>query len=355
MLKKVLFTPLLILVLTITSFAQSFKVLVFSKTEGFRHSSIPNGIAAIQQLGVDNNFEVDATEDATVFTFENLVQYDAVIFLSTTGNVLNTNQEAAFEQYIQSGGGYVGIHAASDTEYDWPWYGELVGAYFDSHPSNQTATIEVADRIHPSTKNLPEYWERFDEWYNYRENPRGNVHVLATLDENTYSGGNMGYDHPIAWMHDFDGGRAWYTGGGHTEASYSEPLFLDHILGGILYASGEVSGQFDATNNNQYQVTVIDNSPTNPMALTVLPNLDVLYLERGGTMKLRSNETGLISVAAQFSVDSGREDGLLGITLDPDFVNNSWIYVFTLPFQLASKEFQDSNSMVLLLIWDQKL
>lgn len=337
MLKKVLFTPLLILVLTITSFAQSFKVLVFSKTEGFRHSSIPNGIAAIQQLGVDNNFEVDATEDATVFTFENLVQYDAVIFLSTTGNVLNTNQEAAFEQYIQSGGGYVGIHAASDTEYDWPWYGELVGAYFDSHPSNQTATIEVADRIHPSTKNLPEYWERFDEWYNYRENPRGNVHVLATLDENTYSGGNMGYDHPIAWMHDFDGGRAWYTGGGHTEASYSEPLFLDHILGGILYASGEVSGQFDATNNNQYQVTVIDNSPTNPMALTVLPNLDVLYLERGGTMKLRSNETGLISVAAQFSVDSGREDGLLGITLDPDFVNNSWIYVFYSPLSVSEQ------------------
>lgn len=337
MLKKVLFTPLLILVLTITSFAQSFKVLVFSKTEGFRHSSIPNGIVAIQQLGVDNNFEVDATEDATVFTFENLVQYDAVIFLSTTGNVLNTNQEAAFEQYIQSGGGYVGIHAASDTEYDWPWYGELVGAYFDSHPSNQTATIEVADRIHPSTKNLPEYWERFDEWYNYRENPRGNVHVLATLDESTYSGGNMGYDHPIAWMHDFDGGRAWYTGGGHTEASYSEPLFLDHILGGILYASGEVSGQFDATNNNQYQVTVIDNSPTNPMALTVLPNLDVLYLERGGTMKLRSNETGLISIAAQFSVDSGREDGLLGITLDPDFVNNSWIYVFYSPLSVSEQ------------------
>lgn len=337
MLKKVLFTPLLILVLTITSFAQSFKVLVFSKTEGFRHSSIPNGITAIQQLGINNNFEVDATEDATVFTFENLVQYDAVIFLSTTGNVLSSNQEAAFEQYIQSGGGYVGIHAASDTEYDWPWYGELVGAYFDSHPSNQTATIEVADRIHPSTKNLPEYWERFDEWYNYRENPRGNVHVLATLDESTYSGGNMGYDHPIAWMHDFDGGRAWYTGGGHTEASYSEPLFLDHILGGILYASGEVSGQFDATNNNQYQVTVIDNSPTNPMALTVLPNLDVLYLERGGTMKLRSNETGLISVAAQFSVDSGREDGLLGITLDPDFVNNSWIYVFYSPLSVSEQ------------------
>ncbi len=337
MFKKAILSILISGFFTISAFSHTFKVLVFSKTEGFRHSSIPIGIAAIQQLGLDNDFDVDATEDASLFTFSNLIQYDAIIFLSTTGDVLNADQQAAFEQYIQSGGGYVGIHAASDTEYNWPWYGQLVGAYFDSHPSNQTATIKVADRIHPSTKNLPEYWERFDEWYNYRENPRGNVHVLATLDENTYSGGNMGYDHPIAWMHDFDGGRAWYTGGGHTEASYSEPLFLEHLLGGILYASGDVAGQFDATNNNQYQVTVIDNSPTNPMALTVLPNLDVLYLERGGTMKLRSNETGLISEAAQFSVDAGREDGLLGITLDPDFETNSWIYVFYSPLTVSEQ------------------
>ena len=329
--KKVFFSITLLLFLSTATFAHTFKVLIFSKTEGFRHASIPIGISAIQQLGVENNFSVDATEDASIFTFSNLIQYDAIIFLSTTGNILNSAQQEAFEQYIQSGGGFVGIHAASDTEYDWPWYGKLVGAYFDSHPNNQTATIKVADKIHPSTKNLPEYWERFDEWYNYQSNPRGHVHVLATLDENSYNGGNMGYDHPIAWMHDFDGGRAWYTGGGHTEESYSEPLFLDHILGGILYATGEVTGNFDATNNNQYQVTVIDNNPTNPMALTVLPNLDVLYLERGGKMKLRSNSTGLISTAAEFDVDSGREDGLLGITLDPNFESNKWVYIFYSP------------------------
>ena len=222
--------------------------MIFSKIEGFRHASIPIGIAAIQELGLENNFSVDATEDASIFTFSNLIQYDTIIFLSTTGNILNSAQQEAFEQYIQSGGGFVGIHAASDTEYDWPWYGKLVGAYFDSHPNNQTATIKVADKIHPSTKNLPEYWERFDEWYNDQSNPRGHVHVLATLDESSYNGGNMGYDHPIAWMHDFDGGRAWYTGGGHTQESYSEPLFLDHILAGILYAAGEVTGNFDATN-----------------------------------------------------------------------------------------------------------
>lgn len=134
MLKKTLFLCLVLAFICISAFAQSFKVLVFSKTEGFRHNSIDEGIAAIQQLGLDNNFGVDATEDASLFTTENLNQYAAVIFLSTTGNVLNSEQQTAFEQYIQSGGGFVGIHAASDTEYDWPWYGGLVGAYFDSHP-----------------------------------------------------------------------------------------------------------------------------------------------------------------------------------------------------------------------------
>ncbi|RNC84583.1 MAG: carbohydrate-binding protein [Balneola sp.] len=310
----------------------TFKVLVFSKTAGFRHSSIDEGIAAIQQLGLDNDFEVDATEDASAFTFANLIQYDAVIFLSTTGDILDADQQTAFEQYIQSGGGFVGIHAASDTEYDWPWYGELVGAYFASHPPGTTeATIEVADKNHPSTEGLPDYWVRTDEWYNFQDNPRGDVHVLATLDEGTFSGGTMGYDHPIAWMHDYDGGRAWYTAGGHTEESYSEALFLEHILGGILYASGDVSGSFDASSEDKYQVTVVDNNPVNPMALAVLPNLDVLYIERGGTLKLRDIETGIISEVGQLSVDSGREDGLIGIVLDPDFETNSWVYLFYSP------------------------
>lgn len=309
-----------------------FKVLVFSKTAGFRHSSIDEGIAAIQQLATDNGFIVDATEDATQFTTENLAQYAAVIFLSTTGDVLNASQQAAFEQYIQAGGGFIGIHAASDTEYDWPWYGGLVGAYFDNHPPGTTqATIEVADKIHPSTEHLPDYWVRTDEWYNFRENPRGNVHVLATLDEGTFSGGTMGYDHPIAWMHDYDGGRSWYTAGGHTEASYSEPLFLDHILGGIFYASGDISGTFDASSDDKYQVTVVDNNPINPMALAVLPNYDVLYVERGGTLKLREKATGVVQIAGNLSVDSGREDGLIGIVLDPDFENNSWVYLFYSP------------------------
>ncbi|GAB3959747.1 hypothetical protein GCM10027614_79930 [Micromonospora vulcania] len=147
------------------------KVLVFSKTAGFRHSSIPNGIAAIQQLGAANGFTVTATEDAATFTTANLAQYQAVVFLSTTGDVLNAGQQGAFEAYMAGGGGFVGVHAASDTEYDWPWYGGLVGAYFASHPAIQQATVRVEDRANASTAHLPSTWPRTDEWYNYRANP----------------------------------------------------------------------------------------------------------------------------------------------------------------------------------------
>ncbi|MGH8867702.1 MAG: ThuA domain-containing protein [Actinomycetes bacterium] len=220
----------------------AFNVLVFSKTAGFRHSSIPTGIQTIRQLGEENGFAVDATEDATAFTSRNLRQYDAVVWLSTTGDVLNATQQEAFEGYIRAGGGYAGIHAAADTEYDWPFYGDLVGAYFKSHPAQQTATVRVEDPDHPSTRHLPEQWSRFDEWYNYRANPRGDVHVLATLDESSYAPGpDAMADHPIAWCHDVARGRSWYTGGGHTEASYAEPEFRQHLLGGIQSAAGAVA------------------------------------------------------------------------------------------------------------------
>lgn len=226
------------------------RVLVFSKTAGFRHDSIPEGIAAIEQLGSENGFSVDATEDAGEFTPEKLATYDAVVFLSTTGDVLDEGQQQAFEGYIQQGGGYVGVHAAADTEYDWPWYGGLAGAYFSSHPAVQPATVEVEDHAHPSTAHLGETWERTDEWYDYRSNPREQARVLATLDEGSYEGGTMGEDHPIAWCQEYEGGRAFYTGGGHTKESYTEDAFVQHLLGGIQYATG--AAQADCRAENGY-------------------------------------------------------------------------------------------------------
>jgi len=214
------------------------QVLVFSKTAGFRHDSIPAGIAAIRSLGRANGFSVSTTEDAGVFARKRLGRFDAVVFLSTSGDVLSPRQQRAFRSYIRHGSGWVGIHSAADTEYEWPFYGRLLGAYFKSHPVIQPATIDVVDRSHPSTRRVPAHWQRTDEWYNFRSNPRGTVHVLATLDESTYSGGTMGADHPIAWCHRYDGGRSVYTAMGHTRQSFSERRYLAHLLGAIEMAAG---------------------------------------------------------------------------------------------------------------------
>ena len=216
------------------------RLLVFSKTGAFRHASIPAAITALRVLAASQGVAVDFTEDASAFTDTNLSRYDAVVFLLTTGEILDASEQAAFESYIQHGGGYAGVHSASDTEYSWPWYGQLVGAYFDrvhGHSRVVQATVHVVDRRHLSTRMLPVTWVRTDEWYNFASNPRGSVHVLLTVDERTYQGGVMGEDHPIAWYHSFDGGRAWYTAMGHTSESYQEPLFLAHLWGGILYAA----------------------------------------------------------------------------------------------------------------------
>lgn len=155
--------------------------------------------------------------------------------------MLDDEEQLSFERYIRAGGGYAGIHAASDTEYEWPWYGGLVGAYFDRHPAVQSATQIVEDGLHASTVHLKANWTRTDEWYDFRSNPRARVNVLLRLDENTYSGGAMGADHPSAWYHVYDGGRSWYIGGGHTSESYAEPDFRAHLLGGLQYAAGVVA------------------------------------------------------------------------------------------------------------------
>jgi cytochrome c len=216
------------------------RILVFTKTTGFRHSSIPVAIRAVRELGQRNGLVVDATEDGSAFTASNLARYKAVVFLMTTGDVLNGPQQAAFERFIRAGGGFAGVHSAADTEYGWAWYGRLLGTRFRNHPQIQRGVVGVPNRRHPSTVGLPRRWTRTDEWYNFTRSPRRAVRVLATLDETSYSPGDgaMGADHPIAWAHAFQGGRAWFTGGGHTEESYAEPLFRKHLIGGIRYAAG---------------------------------------------------------------------------------------------------------------------
>ncbi len=148
-----------------------FHALVFSKTVGFRHDSIPTGIQAIQNLGLAHDFEVTATEDASVFSEQGLAGFDVIIFLNTTGDVLSDDQQEAMEGFLESGKGFVGIHSAADTEYDWGWYEQVVGAFFDNHPAIQQAELFVEDRVHPATAHLPARWDRTDEWYAFRSNP----------------------------------------------------------------------------------------------------------------------------------------------------------------------------------------
>lgn len=219
---------------------ETASVLVFTKTAGFRHQSIEKGVAALRNLGAENNFDITHTEEATVFSSAGLQEFDLVVFLSTTRNILEPDQESAFTTYINQGGSFMGIHAATDTEYSWPWYGKLVGAYFDSHPNNpnvREAEMEVVVKTHPATAHLEDRWLRNDEWYNFKSiNP--DIQVLLNLDETSYEGGTNGENHPIAWYHEFDGGRSFYTGGGHTEASFDEEDFQKHLLGGIEYCLG---------------------------------------------------------------------------------------------------------------------
>ncbi len=309
----------------------SFQVLVFSRTNGYRHESIREGVELVRTLGLRHGFGVDATEDPSRFTDEGLEPYEAVVFMNTNGDVLATPQEAAFERYIQAGGGFVGVHSAAATEYDWGWYERLVGAHFNDHPEPQEATVNVLDNVHPSTEHLPKQWVRFDEWYNYRTNPRGNVHVLATLDESSYEGGDMGHDHPIAWAHEYDGGRAWYTGLGHTREVYADPAFQRHLLGGIEWAAGQVEADAGATVTANFDKKVLMEAVTDPMEIDIADDGRVFLVERAGAVKMWDPETASTSVIGWIPVYMIIEDGLLGLALDPRFLDNGWLYVFYAP------------------------
>jgi cytochrome c len=355
---------------------QESRVLVFSKTAGFRHSSIGDGLTAIRKLGQENGFSVDATEDAGAFSSKNLTKYRAVVFLNTTGDVLDAAQQDDFERYIQAGGGYVGIHAAADTEYEWPWYGRLAGAWFNGHPNNpnvRKGTFRVLDKSHPSTEGLPDRWEREDEFYNFKSiDPT--VRVLVDIDEKSYEGGTNGDRHPMSWYHDFDGGRAWYTNMGHTEATFSEPLFLRHLLGGLRYAMGTGKVDFSRARpeENRFTRIVLAEKLEEPVELTVLPDERVLFVERRGAVKLYTPGNGRVQriatmpVSTKYTDSSQAEDGLLGVAADPGFAKNGWVYMYYSPagpdpknvlarFQMKGDSLDLASQKILLEVGVQRL
>jgi cytochrome c len=333
--------------LVVQLFAQTpvFQVLVFSKTAGFRHQSIGAGKTALTKMATEKGFKVQFTEDARLFQEATLKPFHAVIFLNTTGDVLNPEQQTAFERYIQAGGGYVGIHAATDTEYDWAWYGELAGAYFLDHPNPdnvQKGKFVVTQKNHWATQGMPDSFEKTDEFYNFK-NISPQIKVVLSLDEASYRGGKNGASHPMSWYQAFDGGRSFYTALGHTDETFVEPLFLNHLWAGIRYAAGgdapkSVDFSQSRPEENRFTKVVLEEKLNEPIELSVLNDGRILFIERHGAVRLYNLQTKTlktianIPVSTKYNPKNGKadeaEDGLMGLNKDPNFAQNHWIYLY---------------------------
>ncbi|MFJ1809336.1 MULTISPECIES: ThuA domain-containing protein [unclassified Streptomyces] len=209
------------------------RLLVYTRTTDYRHDSIPDAVAALRELG---GFTVDHTEDPAALEVS-LDGYAAVVFLSTSGEVLTPAGRERLAGYVEAGGGFAGVHAAACTEYDWPYYGELLGARFARHPEYQPGKVVIEDHDHPATRATPPVWDLTDEWYDFHTNPRGRVRVLAVADESSYTGGGMGADHPLVWCREQGRGRVFYTALGHASEAYADPRFLTQLSGGIAWAA----------------------------------------------------------------------------------------------------------------------
>ncbi|MGJ8652500.1 MAG: ThuA domain-containing protein [Opitutaceae bacterium] len=316
------------------AFGHGFEVLVFTKAAGYSHASRDEGAAAIEALGLEHNFGVTVTDDAAALIAA-LPSSHVVVFMNTTGDVLTNAQQATFEAWYQSGKGFVGIHAATDTESGWPWYLEMVGAQFDSHPpGTHQATVKFMDQVHPITNVIDSAtservteWVVVDEWYNFVVSPRGEVHVLAVVDEDDYSGGTHGDDHPIAWCHEFDGGWSAYFGNGHPEAIYSDEILLGLMSNAIEWAAGELGGDSGATIDANYEKIILDDDVSQPMAIDVAEDGRIFLVERPGAVKVHDQNTGVTTTIGNLDAYTEGEFGTLGIALSPDFSTTNHLYI----------------------------
>lgn len=340
--KKInLYVTLVLMFFSLGSFSQEKKLLVFSKTMGFRHQSIEKGKAFFENWAKTAGYHIDFTENSADFNEDNLKKYNAVIFLSTTGDVLSPAQQADFERYIQAGGGYVGIHAASDTEYDWPWYNELMGGYFASHPGGSVSNVQngkmiVLDKNHPSTAHLPETFERKDEFYDFKSLKKDILNFLIRVDENSYQMGKMGDFHPLAWYHEYDGGKSFYTNYGHTDETFDEPLMQKHITEGVKWAMADKLDYSKARTKrapeeNRFIKTTLINNLDEPTELAIMPNGKVIFTERKGAVKVWSPTTQSTKVVGNMNAYTKFEYGVMGIGIDPNFDKNNWVYIYYTP------------------------
>jgi PKD repeat protein/type 1 glutamine amidotransferase len=313
-----------------------YKVLVFTKATAERHESTAAGVAALRQLGNQFRFAVHVTDDASKFDEPHLKQYRVVVFLNTSGDVLTDAEQAAFEAYYRDGGGFVGVHSAIETEPDWSFFTDILGTRAAGASGVTEATVKVADRVHPASETLPEYWRHTDQWYNFTSNVRGFSHVLATVDERTYDGGTMGFDHPIAWCKDYQGGRSFYTGLGDTPTSFATAELRAHLAGAIEWAAGVTDGDCGATVLANYQMDYIAAPPnvSEPIGFDVLPDGRVIQTDRRGGVRLHDPATNTTHLLAEIPVYTHSEDGLYGPAVDNDFATNKWVYLYYAPLNM---------------------
>jgi cytochrome c len=320
---------------TASAAAPPYRVLVFTPRDA--DATATAGVKAIRDIGKTAGFTVVASPDADLFTADSLARFRAVVFMNTrAGDMLSDTQQAAFEDYFTSGGGYLGVGSAIETEPGWQFLTDVIGTRATGASGVAQATIKVADRVHDASKSLPEYWTRTDRWYNFAANVRGKSHVLATVDESTYTGGTNGFDHPIAWCKDYRGGRSFYTAGGNTAASFGETDFREHLGGAIAWTAGvadPVYSDCGATVLANYQETKVSAPPNidEPIGFDVLPDGRVLQTARLGQLRLHDPKTSEETVLATFSVYNNSEDGLYGPAIDNDFATNHWVYLYYAP------------------------
>ncbi|WP_255950449.1 ThuA domain-containing protein [Streptomyces odontomachi] len=371
------------------------KVLLFygSAADGDESPVVNPAIAAIEKIGqsgpTDQQFRVQATDDPGVFTnAKKMGSYNSVVFLTGGGDVLDPEQEAGLEAYMEAGGGFVGLHDAARAEPYSDWFTGLIGARpaADSPGSVQRATVEVGDRVNPATQQLPLEWKRPDQWFNWQQNPTGTVHTVARVRESTYQPGTgaNGWDHPVSWCRDYDGGRSFYTAMGGTASSYDETDFRSHLRGALLWTTRLVQADCKATITADYKAERVTkpNQPGQndqigePHGMTIAPDGRVFYIGRGGAdaaqpvvtdwndpnvgrgkgqIHVYDPKTGQVTLAAELDVFGNKgggdeltkiEEGLLGIELDPDFEHNGWVYVYYTPFSGLNRETQMDTRQV---------
>lgn len=316
-------------------------VLVLTASSGYQHASTTEGVQAIEKLGERYGYDVVTTDSPDEITEEYLKNFKAVIFLNTSGNLLDYEQEIDLQRFIQAGGGFVGVHAAINTEPEWPWFSKMIGAKYAGHPtvpSNvQQARLYVVDAQHTSTRHLKEVWEREDEWLNFTE-VAPDVNVLLAIDELSYDGGTNGVNHPVAWTRDFEGGKVFYTAAGHTAESYTEEAFLQHLAGGIQYVLGmrtplnyEQAAVKRIPDESRFNRTELVAGLNEPTEMEILDDGRILFIERRGRVRLFDPAQDAMKEIATLDVHTEFEDGLMGLALDPDFAQNNWIYLFYSP------------------------